>query len=412
VEHNWALHRRVLAMDLTASITAGRGFYVGELQSGFGVHGTTIGSEVTPSDLEMWTWGMVSRGARAINYYAFYPMNAGYESGGYGMIQLDGTVTERSRRAGATAKRLEANADLLLTAKPTGAEVAIVFSPLVPLLGGYDEEDGRNAMHKAFAGYHRMFFERNIPVEILSSRELAGRNLADYKLIMVPYPLMLTTEEARILKAYVAGGGHLFVEARPGWVNEDGHAEGAVPGFGWTEMLGARETSIHPVEEAPVQWGKSEFVGTSFIEHFEALDDKTKVVAKFPDGTPAAFEHSYGKGDAILLGTFAGRRNEEKPLAMHPLGGILAQWAGLTVPDLRAPALIELRRMRSAKGQFLFLFNHGEKVAQVAFTEELERPAVVAREIISGEKQMAEGRKFSVATEIPPQAVRIYRIEY
>ena len=85
-------------MDLTNNMTAGRGFYVGELQAGYGVHGTVVGSPVTSSDLEMWTWGMVSRGARAINYYAFYPMNAGYESGGYGMISLDGSLTERSRR--------------------------------------------------------------------------------------------------------------------------------------------------------------------------------------------------------------------------------------------------------------------------------------------------------------------------
>ena len=122
---------------------------------------------------------MVSRGARAINFYAFYPMNAGYESGGYGMIQLDGTLTERSRRAGETAKKIAANADLLLVSKPKQAEAAIIFSPLVPLLGGYDEEDSRNAMHKALAGYHRMFFERYVPVEVLSSRELAGRICRD-----------------------------------------------------------------------------------------------------------------------------------------------------------------------------------------------------------------------------------------
>jgi beta-galactosidase len=207
VELNWKLNRRVLAMDLTASMTGGRGFYVGELQSGFGVHGTTIGSEVTPSDLEMWTWGMVSRGARAINFYAFYPMNAGYESGGYGMIQLDGTLTERSRRAGETAKKIEANKDLLLVSKPKQVEAAIIFSPLVPLLGGYDEEETRNAMHKALAGYHRMFFERNVPVQVLSSRELAGHDLRGYKLIVMPYPLMMTNDEASALEAYVENGG-------------------------------------------------------------------------------------------------------------------------------------------------------------------------------------------------------------
>ncbi len=412
VEHNWKLNRQVLAMDLTASMTGGRGFYVGELQSGFGVHGTTIGSEVTPSDLEMWTWGMVSRGARAINYYAFYPMNAGYESGGYGMIQLDGTLTERSRRAGETAKKIAANSDLLLVAKPKQAEAAIIFSPLLPLLGGYDEEDTRNAMHKAVAGYHRMFFERNLPVEVLSSRELAGHDLQKYKLIVVPYPLMMTNDEATALKSYVEKGGHLFVEARPGWVNEDGHAEGAIPGFGWTELFGVRESSIDPGKEVPVKWADADFSGMSFAEHFTVLDQKSRVVATFSDGTPAGYEHPYGRGSAILLGTFAGQWNEAKPVAMHPLGGILAKWAGLATPELNAPALVELREMDGEKGHLVFLFNHGEKPAEVDFTEDLQRPTAGIREIVTGATLKGDGRRFAVKTEVPAEAVKIYRIDY
>ena len=58
VEHNWKLERRVLAMDLTSSMTGGAGFYVGELQSGYGVHGTVIGSpvktEVPPASVRVY----------------------------------------------------------------------------------------------------------------------------------------------------------------------------------------------------------------------------------------------------------------------------------------------------------------------------------------------------------------------
>jgi beta-galactosidase GanA len=412
VEYNWKLNRRVLAMDLTASMTGGRGFYVGELQSGFGVHGTTIGSEVTANDLEMWTWGMVSRGARAINYYAFYPMNAGYESGGYGMIQLDGTLTERSRRAGEIAKTIEANSDFLLAAKPKQAEAAIIFSPLVPLLGGYDEENTRTAMHKALAGYHRMFFERNIPVEILSSRELASHDLQKYKLIVLPYPLMMTQDEASALKSYVENGGHLFMEARPGWVNEDGHAEGAIPGFGWTDMTGVGETSIDPAKDIQIKWGTAEFTGASFAEHCSLLDQNARIVATFADGTPAAYEHEYGKGSAILLGTFVGQSNEAKPVAMHPLGEILVKWAGLAAPELTAPPLVELREMDRAKGHLVFLFNHSGEAAQVEFAENLPRPASAVQEIVTGKRGEPSGKRFGVNTQVPAQAVRIYRIDY
>lgn len=411
-QYNWTLERRVLAMDLANNMTGGRGFYVGELQSGFGIHGTTVGSPVSPSDLEMWTWGMVARGARAINYYAFYPMSSGYESGGYGMINLDGTLTERSRRAGAVATAIQRNQDLLLASHPEPAEAAIVFSPLVPLLGGYDEEGNRTAIHQAVAGYHRMFFERNLPVDILSSRELAQDHLAQYKLVIVPYPLMLTAEEASTLMRYVAGGGRLFVEARPGWVDESGRAQPRIPGFGWDEMLGVHEKQVTPGKEFEVRWGGSEFHAMTFAEQFEADGSSAQVVASLDDGTPIAYENKYGKGSAIVLGSFAGQENYRNPIAMHPLGGILARWARLTEPDLHAPPLLELRQMRAPSGRLVFLFNHSQKTADVRFSRNLERPAVTIREIVTGETPAADGTQFKLDELIPPESVRVYRIDF
>ena len=411
-DRNWTLERRVLAMDLTNSITGGRGFYVGELQSGYGVHGTIIGSPVTANDLELWTWGMVSRGAHAINFYAFYPMNAGYESGGYGMINLDGTLTERSRHAGEIAQRIQRNADLLLQAHPQRAEVAVVFSPLVPLLGGYDEEGSRNAIHRAVAGYHRMFFERNLPVEVLSSRELAPDNLRQYKLVIVPYPLMLTAVEAKTLEGYVSEGGRLFVEARPGWVDERGHAEPKIPGFGWDEMLGVREKQLIPRKEFAVKWGDAQFKATRFEEQFDSENKAARPVAFLDDGTPIAWENRYKKGSAIILGSFAGEENYEHPVSMHPLATILAEWAGLSQPNLHAPSLLELREMESPLGRLIFFFNHAQKSAPVEFRRELEKPASAVREIMTEEKITATGTSLLLKTEVPAQSVRIYRIDF
>jgi beta-galactosidase len=411
-EHNWTLERQVLAMDLTSSMTGGRGFYVGELQAGYGVHGTVVGSPVTASDLEMWTWGMVSRGARAINYYAFYPMNAGYESGGYGMISLDGTLTERSRRAGEIARHIEENSELLLQSHPERAEVAIVFSPLTPLVGGYDEENNRTAIHKAVAGYHRMFFERNLPVDVLSSRELAQDNVAQYRLVIVPYPLMLTDEEATILKEYVSAGGHLFVEARAGWVDERGHAEPRVPGFGWDEMLGVREKQLIPEKELTVKWGGVQFKGMTVLEEFEVENHAARPLAFTGDRTPVVYENEYRKGSAIILGAFAGQENYEHPVSMHPLAGLLAQWAGLSQPKLRAPRLLELRQMYAANGRWVFFFNHADKPASVEFSRTLERPASSIREIMTGEKVAAAGTYLNLKADVPANSVRIYRIDF
>jgi beta-galactosidase len=290
--------------------------------------------------------------------------------------------------------------------------VAIVFNPLTPLLGGYDEEGGRNAIHQAVAGYHRMFFERNLPVEVLSSRELAQDDLRQYKLIIVPYPLMLTNEEAQILKDYVSGGGHLFVEARPGWVDERGHAEPKIPGFGWDEMLGVREKQLIPGKEFAVKWGDAQFKATRFQEQFEVENKSARPVAFLTDGTPIGWENRYDKGSAIVFGSFAGQENYEHPLPMHPLAGILTRWAGLSLHKLHAPPLLELRQMQAPKGRWVFFFNHSEKPATVEFTRELEQPASSIREIMTDHKIPAAGTSLDLKTEIPVQSVRIYRIDY
>jgi beta-galactosidase len=411
-DRNWTLQRQVLAMDLTRAITGDRGFFVGELQSGYGVHGTIVGSEITPNDLEMWTWGMIARGARAISFYAFYPMNAGYESGGYGMINLDGTLTERSRRAGATAKTIEANAAALLASKPKPAEIAVIFNPLTPLVGGYDEQGGRNRMHQAVAGYHRMFFERNIPVDFLSSRELSPKKLGEYKLVVVPYPPMMTKEEADALRRYVAGGGHLFTEARPGWVDENGQAEAVVPGFGWEEMLGVREKSLVPGEDFAVNWGGASFKGAGLQERFEVLDPTARAVAVGGNDSPIAYQHKYRKGEAIILGGFAGQANYTSPVEHHPLGEILVQWAGIQTPTLETDGPVEVRELVSPTVRIVMLFNHQDVPGKVKFTEKLERQTRNIQEIVTGSKQNPNGDRFSVETEIPAESVRVYRIDY
>jgi beta-galactosidase len=412
-ENDMNLQRRALVMDMTRAITNDRGFYVGELQGGYGVHGIISGNPITSKELEQYMWGMVSRGARAINIYAFYPMSTGYEALGYGLINLDGTLTERSKHAGQMAQKIAGNSDLILKAKPQKAEAAVVFNSLVPLLGGEQAYGDRRSIHRAVAGYHRMFFERNIPVDFPSARELDPAQLKQYKLVIVPYPLLLTEQMAKALEQYVAEGGHMFVEARAGWQDEKGHGQPIIPGFGWHKMAGVRETQTLPAKTLSVQWGDAKFAGMSFQEEFEQLDPAAKVVAKFENGVPAAYEHDYGKGKVIVLGTFAGEPNSVSPVQNHPLLDVLASWAGLARPQMKASSYVELRTMDATNGKLVMFFNHDTKPAQVDYTVELPKAATKITEILTGGNvAAASGTAFKVSAEVPAESVRVYRVDY
>ncbi|HLV02361.1 MAG TPA: beta-galactosidase, partial [Acidobacteriota bacterium] len=91
-DRHWSLLRLSVIADFIRSSGRHRGgFYIGELQAGTGIRGTVVGDPVTEEDHLLWVSKMLSRGAKAINVYAYYPMNSGYEAGGYGLINLDGT---------------------------------------------------------------------------------------------------------------------------------------------------------------------------------------------------------------------------------------------------------------------------------------------------------------------------------
>jgi plasmid replication initiation protein len=96
---------------------------------------------------------------------------------------------------------------------------------------------------------------------------------------------------------------------------------------------------------------------------------------------------------------------------MHPLAGILARWAALEEPTLRAPAGLELREMSAPKGRLVFLFNHAKSPASVEFERTLERRARSVREILTGYKVHAAA-KLVLRTEVPAQGVRVYRIDF
>jgi beta-galactosidase len=416
-DRDFPLERRALVFDMVRAVTGDRGFYVGELQAGYGVHGTVTGNPITANDLALYAWSAVARGAKAISFYAYYPMSTGYEAGGYGLVNLDGSLTERSRRAGATARTIAENADLILPAGPAPAQVAVVFNPLVPLLGGEQAYGDRHSMHRAAAGYHRMFFERNIPVDFPSARELTPGGLERYKLVILPCPILMTAAMAATLEQYVRDGGRLFVEARPGWQDERGHASPVLPAFGWDRMLGVRESELLPVKQSTVRWGGREFGGMSFEERFDAQDPSARVVATFQDGAPAAFERAAGKGRAIILGTLAGERNAVEPVAMNPLGDILAEWAGLERPALAASRFVELRRMMATGGELVFVFNHGPEAAHVTCTLPLSRAPRSIRELVAGAPAPSVPAAGSAAvtfrldTDIPGPSVRVYRID-
>ncbi|MGH9405829.1 MAG: beta-galactosidase [Terriglobia bacterium] len=386
-------------LDFTRSAghSAGKGFWIGELQAGQGVTGMRIAAPVTPHDEQYWMWQSISHGAREIAVYAWYPMSSGYESGGYGLIHLNGALTDRARAAGDAAREIAEQAAEINDAQPAAAQVAIVYDRLSYMVGGTEPSLASlgNAERDSLMGIYRAFAEKQIPVDFVDPDVTRAGGLSAYKIVFLPYAVMLSKRVAEAVQHYIAGGGVAVAEARLAWNNARGYASPVIPGFGLDQVFGAREKLIRPepqprliIQPAAGLPGVKRGDSIPVAAFEEDLDpaNGAQVLARFSDGAPSLIENSYERGKTFLIGSFAGLAYQQKhDPALRQLLLSFAAAAGVT-PEVRVSGAgtdeVEVRRLVSAREQLVFIFNHGSGAADATVSIRLPWRATEARDLI------------------------------
>ena len=426
---------RAALLDFTRSFgyDEGRdGFWVGELQGGFGTIAVNVSPTVTAEDVAVWTWTALSRGAKGINYYAWYPMNSGYESGGFGLNHLDGSITERAQSAGAISRIVGRNQSLFLDARPPRAEVAVIYNPLAHFVGGrqraaaYGGPQGEvvGIERDSLLGPHRALFSRNVPLDYVHINHVSPDKLRQYKLVIFPYPLMIPEQSVKVLTDYVREGGTLVAEARLAWNNERGYASDRIPGLGLAEVMGCRESAIAtaPNGRTTIRWSTADLPGLSpgtvlparwYKEALEPTSPRARVVAEFEDGSAAAVMSTYGKGRTLMLGSYVSAAAQSTPTgdAERFFGGLL-EWAGVSLPVRVTGSQVEARHLESGRDALLFLFNHAKDAARSEVWLQRSQGTYKALDLVSGRdvplRNLTDGVSVSVA--LTPAAVHVLRI--
>lgn len=430
----WTPWRFITGADFSysANIKNG-GYYVGELQSGFGTVGLRVGDPVTPDEQRMWTWLSVATGAKGIFVYAYYPMSSGYESGGFGLINLDGSITERAEKLGEIAHIIDENKTLFAKSIPTKAKIALVYNPLSQIVGG-----GRGSVsgfhQNSLIGYYRTFTEYNIPVEFIHRKDLETGDVSQYKLIIVPYPIMFTPKAAEGIKNYIEQGGNVVAEARLAWNDESGYATEVIPGMGLSEVFGIRESIVRVRDEVMIEVLDNShpalaklktgdvLKGAYFAESVEPLKNRTtQILASLDDGTPCIAASSYGKGKTLFIGSFLG-------LANHPSSDknnnqfiiSLLDWANIVRPfktshDGKNPDTpIVVRLQENPDSYLLFIINQGNTREKITIDLNVKADAeFTLHEIIKNEtiKEKSRNKTLTFVTDISEKEVEVWNIK-
>ncbi|MEW6020090.1 MAG: beta-galactosidase, partial [Pseudomonadota bacterium] len=366
----------------SACASAGKPFWLGELQGGHGYVGT-FAEPVTAADIRAWAWGPLSHGAKGLCFYAWRPMSRGYESAGFGLTHPDGSPTERSQAAGEVARLVDHHAEIFAAARVPQAEVAILWNNDANILWGCMREKSPYVPSRALLGAYRALFERHFPVDFVHPDQiaaLAGPDPIDvrrYKLIHMPFSIMVRRDVAAGLAAFVEGGGVVVAEARTGWNNEEGIVDGAVPGSGLRELFGAQEAwaarrregeavEIEIASEAALTAFEGGRVKGAYYQ--QALEaDGARVIGRFTGGEAAVTAREAGAGRAVLIGSWVsfGYHVHRDPATGRFLAGF-AEAAGAARPVLvegANPGQVEARLLSGETrehGPFglLFVFNH------------------------------------------------------
>ena len=318
--------------------------WVDEIQAGpnFTTHQTLKG--VSPSLAALWPWQSIARGIKGFTYWCWRPRFRDTEAGEYGLVARDGSVLDRTLAASEVAKFVKKNSELLSSLESV-SDIAIYHSMPIQhtmFAEGTDQhiqpfqdvkEGGLKAYYRdAVRGAYKIIRDLKLTCDFVNSESILGKNISQYKALVLPYAYLLNPEVANAVKAYVSSGGLLISEYPSVLKDENGHSYIDVPGAGLDEMFGCCETDMSHTDDGEVASGK---IGDLSFElpslaskqkqRFKVIDDTATIVARFSsDGSPALISNRFGKGRTLLFAfpVFATYINE----STNDLLNLLSVW--------------------------------------------------------------------------------------
>jgi beta-galactosidase len=360
-------------LDGTRSASGGKPMWIEELQGGPSIYGLNYRSRFpTPGDIRVWVWQSIAHGATGIFYWNWRPETTGIEASGFGLVNYDGSLTDRANEAGKVGLELQKHAQRLLASHPEPARIAILHDPRTFLLAHGEQDVGSYVT--SLRGTYRALFRAGLPVDILVPPQLHTTDLSRYQAIYLPFAYVLSREDGRRLAEYVANGGALFASLFCGLKDDRTFLYETVPGAGLDKVFHCRQEQVNP---APVEGmtvtqadelTPSLPVGTKIPvyrwQERVQVDPEGRVVATFSDQSPALVAGKYGKGKTLYAGSLLPWIYDQK--ADATVGKLLVDFATAAgvQPSVRvhtepADKQVEARVLVAANGRRLVIaINH------------------------------------------------------
>lgn len=348
-----------------------------------------------PDETDVRLWNLVScaGGATGILYPRWRPLLDGPLFGAFGAFGMDGSVTPRAEMAGIVARWAKAHPEVWKS-HPVKGDIGLVYVPESEMFN-YVQQGDTNYYAQSIRGAYQAFFDSNIQPDFV-----AADDIAQYKIVYLPYPVMLKKETVARLKAYVEAGGTLISEGLPAYFGDGGTAGATQPNYGLDQLFGARESYVEftpdLLDKLTLDVNNHKINGRYFLQEFEPAGGRA--AGHYENGHVSAVENQHGKGRTLLIGTFPGagyylHHSPEAKVFFAELLKLANVQPGLQTDNSKTQA----RMHTGAGGNYLWLTNPTRATQTTTVTISKDGPNFQSASDVWGKEQPnVDGHKIRI----------------
>ncbi|NIV98122.1 hypothetical protein GWN26_02790, partial [Candidatus Saccharibacteria bacterium] len=309
-----------------------------------------------------------------------------------------------------------------MDAAPQTAEVALLYHPQNQIFAWISTKNEKNATD-SLLGYHRALYEHNFRIDFVHPSEFEMNILKNYKVLVIPFPYWLGEKICSKLDQWVEAGGVLIGEAYfAGWNVEQGHHEKIVPGYGLHEVFQTRQGLVEPVigenteiellENLPYLHKGSVVKGSLVRESF--FIEGARVLACHSNGQPAVTCAEYGKGKAILIGSYIGLPFHRQKCNQNAnlIAGLVEYAMPISRPRVEGNAKVRIDILTGLKNQTMIIVQNlenrsAEITAHLPFKINNKLKEQFSSEILSS-IELSAGKGSKISMQLTAKEVKVY----
>lgn len=412
-------------------------YWLGEAGSGGGPMFVFIGEKPEESlcfsrsimgiDIKRQTWGQIARGAKGILFWGWRPEISTIETACLGFTERNGDLTERTDALKEFTDVFHKYRPRFVKAMAKKSDVAILYNmdtvfteglismglsatPLIRPHGRFYKDT------ISLVGAYKLCMRNHIQTDFISKAGAISGGLNDYKLLILPYSVNITSDLAVAIENFVKNGGAVISDGLCGYFTDDGWGSEVCPGKGLDQVFGLNVKSHYELinEIDIVGEAKSYHNVANIIAEWIDVHSGAQIRGSYSDDRPAIVTNSYRSGKTAYVGTlfFANAMwnySEDTSTLFRELLSYVGYESDMVLTGSKNVDNVEVRTLYDDEGTLIFAINHSHDCVDFELTLSLSCTGVLT-EIVSGKSvaSVVNDGVLQLSDTLQPKEVKIY----